>query len=42
MFNPKKMDPKVYDEKEGITLWERSMELLKSIDPGYASYELFV
>jgi NAD(P)-dependent dehydrogenase (short-subunit alcohol dehydrogenase family) len=42
MFNPKKMDPKVYDEQEGITLWERSMELLKSIDPGYASYELVV
>ncbi len=33
MFNPKKMDPKVYDPAEGKKLWERSMELLKEIDP---------
>jgi len=33
MFNPKKMDPKVYDPAEGRKLWERSMELLKEIDP---------
>ncbi len=33
MFNPKKMDPKVYENAERIKLWERSMDLLKSIDP---------
>lgn len=31
MFNPKKMDPKVYDEAEGKKLWEKSMELIESI-----------
>lgn len=38
MFNPKKMDPKVYDPEEGKKLWERSMELLKEIDPGHKAY----
>ena len=38
MFNPKKMDPKVYDMKEGRKLWERSMQLLEKIDPGFRNY----
>jgi len=38
MFNPKKMDPKVYDPEEGKKLWDRSMELLSRIDPGFQSY----
>ena len=38
MFNPKKMDPKVYEPEEGKKLWERSMELLKKIDPEHTSY----
>ena len=38
MFNPKKMDPKVYDPDEGRKLWKRTMELLKEIDPGHGSY----
>jgi NAD(P)-dependent dehydrogenase (short-subunit alcohol dehydrogenase family) len=33
MFKPKKMDPKVYDEKEGAKLWEESIKLWKRIDP---------
>jgi NAD(P)-dependent dehydrogenase (short-subunit alcohol dehydrogenase family) len=33
MFNPKKMDPKVYEPEEGLKLWDRSMELLEEIDP---------
>jgi len=41
MFNPKKMDPKVYDPEAGKKLWERSMELLKEIDPGYKTYHEF-
>jgi NAD(P)-dependent dehydrogenase (short-subunit alcohol dehydrogenase family) len=32
MFKPKKMDSKVYEAEEGIRLWEKSMELWKSID----------
>ena len=32
MFNPKKMDPKVYEAGEGEKLWARSMDLLKAID----------
>ena len=35
MFNPKKMDPKVYDGKEGEKLWDRSIELLERIDPSF-------
>ncbi len=31
MFNPKKMDPKVYDEAEGKKLWERSIELIGTL-----------
>lgn len=38
MFNPKKMDPKVYESKEGKKLWVRSMELLKEIDPEHEAY----
>lgn len=38
MFNPKKMDPKVYEAGEGQKLWSRSMELLKSIDPNHQAY----
>jgi NAD(P)-dependent dehydrogenase (short-subunit alcohol dehydrogenase family) len=38
MFNPKRMDPKVYEPAEGEKLWSRSMELLKEIDPGHPSY----
>jgi NAD(P)-dependent dehydrogenase (short-subunit alcohol dehydrogenase family) len=33
MFNPKKMDPKVYIPGEGIKLWDESMKLWRSIDP---------
>lgn len=33
MFNPKRMDSKVYDEDEGQRLWEASHSLWKSIDP---------
>jgi NAD(P)-dependent dehydrogenase (short-subunit alcohol dehydrogenase family) len=32
MFRPRKMDLKVYEVEEGIKLWEKSMELWKSID----------
>jgi NAD(P)-dependent dehydrogenase (short-subunit alcohol dehydrogenase family) len=38
MFNPKKMDPKVYEGAEGQKLWDRSTGLLKEIDPGYKEY----
>ena len=38
MFNPKKMDMKVYDRAEGATLWERSMQLLQRIDPDFNQY----
>jgi len=38
MFNPKKMDPKVYEPNEGLKLWDRSTELLKEIDPAYKEY----
>jgi len=38
MFNPKKMDPKVYETREGEKLWTRSMDLLKSIDPDHSAY----
>jgi NAD(P)-dependent dehydrogenase (short-subunit alcohol dehydrogenase family) len=33
MFKPKKMDPKVYEEKEGFKLWEESYTLWKEVDP---------
>jgi NAD(P)-dependent dehydrogenase (short-subunit alcohol dehydrogenase family) len=33
MFRPKKMDPKIYIPEEGSKLWERSIELWKSVDP---------
>jgi NAD(P)-dependent dehydrogenase (short-subunit alcohol dehydrogenase family) len=35
MFNPKQMDPKVYDEKEGKKLWEKSLELIERLQPGF-------
>ena len=38
MFNPKKMDPKVYEDSEGEKLWTASMDLLKSIDPDHKEY----
>jgi len=38
MFNPKQMDSKVYDSLEGEKLWDRSVELLKKIDPEHESY----
>jgi NAD(P)-dependent dehydrogenase (short-subunit alcohol dehydrogenase family) len=38
MFNPKKMDPKVYEAGEGEKLWKRSMDLLHSIDPEFKSH----
>ncbi len=38
MFNPKKMDPKVYEPGEGLKLWERSTLLLIDIDPGHGDY----
>lgn len=38
MFNPKKMDLKVYDPGEGKKLWERSMALLRDIDPQFTEY----
>jgi len=38
MFNPKKMDPKVYEDAEGEKLWKHSMDLLQSIDPEHKDY----
>ena len=38
MFNPKKMDPKVYEDSEGEKLWTASMDLLRSIDPDHLDY----
>ena len=38
MFNPRKMDPKVYEAEEGQKLWTRTMDLLKKIDPDHRSY----
>ena len=32
MFKPKKMDPKVYEEKEGAKLWTESYKLWKKVD----------
>jgi hypothetical protein len=32
MFIPKRMDEKVYDEKEGKKLWEESEKLWKQLD----------
>jgi len=32
MFIPKRMDEKVYDEKEGKKLWEKSVKLWKKLD----------
>lgn len=38
MFNPKKMDPKVYEVREGEKLWTRSLDLLRTIDPDHKNY----
>lgn len=38
MFNPKRMDPKVYEAAEGSRLWTASMDLLQSIDAASAAY----
>jgi NAD(P)-dependent dehydrogenase (short-subunit alcohol dehydrogenase family) len=38
MFNPKEMDPKVYDPAAGEKLWVRSMALLQEIDPRFNEY----
>ena len=32
MFNPKKMDPKVYEVQEGEKLWNHSVEVWKRVD----------
>lgn len=37
MFNPKQMDPKVYDPEEGKKLWERTMELIGNTDPEFTA-----
>jgi NAD(P)-dependent dehydrogenase (short-subunit alcohol dehydrogenase family) len=37
MFNPKRMDPKVYEPVEGRKLWEQSLKTWKSIDPDFQS-----
>jgi hypothetical protein len=42
MFNPTKMDPKVYEVREGEKLWSRSLDLLKNIDPQHKDYSNFV
>jgi len=41
MFNPKKMDPKVYEPGEGEKLWKRSLDLLEGIDPQHPAYAGF-
>jgi hypothetical protein len=33
MFNPKRMDEKVYIPEEGKKLWEASLAVWKSVDP---------
>ena len=38
MFNPKRMDPKVYEQAEGSRLWTASMDLLKNIDTESGAY----
>jgi NAD(P)-dependent dehydrogenase (short-subunit alcohol dehydrogenase family) len=38
MFNPKKMDPKVYETGEGEKLWTRSMALLEEIDTEHKAF----
>ena len=37
MFNKKKMDPKVYEEDEGIKLWNETYKLWKQVDPNFVS-----
>ncbi len=39
MFKNKEMDPKVYLPEEGKKLWERSIELWKSVDPNAVSLD---
>jgi NAD(P)-dependent dehydrogenase (short-subunit alcohol dehydrogenase family) len=38
MFNPKKMDPKVYEPGEGEKLWSNTFRLLHEVDTGYPAY----
>jgi len=40
MFKPKKMDPKVYESKEGVRLWDRSMKLWYDIDSKAVSLDI--
>jgi len=40
MFKQKEMDPKVYEEDEGVKLWERTMELWKKIDADAVSLNI--
>ncbi len=37
MFNKKKMDPKVYEEREGVKLWKETHKLWKQVDPNFVS-----
>ena len=37
MFNNKRMDSKVYEEKEGRKLWEETHNLWKSVDDKFVS-----
>ena len=39
MFNKKKMDPKIYEEGEGVKLWNESHKLWKQFDPNFVSLE---
>jgi len=38
MFNPKKMDPKVYEAAEGTKLWTATMDLLQTVDAESGAY----
>jgi hypothetical protein len=40
MFKAKKMDPKIYEEREGVKLWDRTMDLWKKIDPDTVSLKI--
>jgi len=38
MFNPKRMDPKVYEAAEGTKLWTATMDLLQTVDDESGAY----
>jgi hypothetical protein len=38
MFNPKRMDPKVYEAAEGAKLWTATMNLLQTLDAESGAY----